>query len=286
MSSSYGGGYGQEPAAGPPGEEGYEPDTYDQAASGQPGYEQTFGQPGYEQGGEYPGSTEAGHPQEVYGQGGYEPAGEYPGTTQSGYPPEGYGQAGYAGDTGAYAGDPYAGDAGSAAFGSSTYAGQAGASAADSYEGQTGASAAGSYEASGGASATTSGRPDVRDESVGSLVGNLTSNLSKLMRQEIDLAKAEMREEAKKAGAAAGMLAGAGLAGLLFLVFVSITLMWLLAKAMDLWVAALIVTLLWGILAAVLGLMGKKKLSEVNPKPEQTIETLKEDKQWVQAQKN
>ncbi|HEV8177394.1 MAG TPA: phage holin family protein, partial [Gemmatimonadales bacterium] len=146
--------------------------------------------------------------------------------------------------------------------------------------------AGGTYEGQSGASSVGTDRPYVEDESVGSLVGRLTGDLSTLMRQELDLAKAELREEAKKAGTAAGMLAAAGVAGLLFLIMASLTLTWLLDKIMYLWLAALIVTLLWGIAAAVLGLSGKKKMAEVNPKPEQTIETLKEDKQWVQAQKN
>ena len=149
-----------------------------------------------------------------------------------------------------------------------------------------GASTAYAYEDQSGASAVGSDRPDVEDESVGSLVGRLTGDLSTLMRQELDLAKAELRVEAKKAGAAAGMLAGAGIAGLLFLIMASLTLTWLLDKIMYLWLAALIVTLLWGIAAAVMGLSGKKKMAQVNPKPEQTVETLKEDKEWVQAQKN
>jgi len=110
--------------------------------------------------------------------------------------------------------------------------------------------------------------------------------MSKLMRQELDLAKAELREEAKEAGKAAGMLGGAALAGWMTALFVSVTLMWLLDKAMDLTLAALIVTLIWGIAAAVLGLSGKKKLQNVNPKPEQTIDSLKEDAQWLKAQKN
>jgi len=126
----------------------------------------------------------------------------------------------------------------------------------------------------------------VEDRSLGSLVGNLSSDMSKLMRQELDLAKVELKEEAKKAGKGAGMLGGAALAGWMTVLFLSITLMWLLDKAMDLVLAALIVTLIWGIAAAVLGLAGKKQLQQVNPKPEQTVETLKEDAQWLKAQKN
>jgi len=126
----------------------------------------------------------------------------------------------------------------------------------------------------------------IEDRSLGSLVGNLSSDMSKLMRQELDLAKVELKEEARKAGKGAGMLGGAALAGWMTVLFLSITLMWLLDKAMDLVLAALIVTIIWGIAAAVLGLAGKKRLQEVNPKPEQTVETLKEDAQWLKAQKN
>jgi uncharacterized membrane protein YqjE len=136
-----------------------------------------------------------------------------------------------------------------------------------------------------GASAAPSGRPDVEDESVGSLVGRLTGDLSKLIRQELDLAKAELREEGKKAGKAAGLLGGAGLAGLLTAIMLSLTLMYILDTQLPLPWAAFIVTLLWAILGAVLFMMGRKKMAEVN-KPEQTMQSLKEDKQWVQAQKN
>lgn len=124
------------------------------------------------------------------------------------------------------------------------------------------------------------------DRSLGSLVSALTGDMSKLMRQELTLAKAELREEAKEAGKAAGMLGGAAFAGWMTAIFLSVTVMWLLNKAMDLTLAALIVTLVWGIAAAVLGLGGKKKLQGLQPKPEQTIDSLKEDAQWLKAQKN
>ncbi len=130
------------------------------------------------------------------------------------------------------------------------------------------------------------GGSDSADRSLGSLVSSLTSDMSKLMRQELTLAKAELREEAKEAGKAVGMLGGAAFAGWMTAIFLSVTLMWLLDKAMDLTLAALIVTAVWGIAAAVLGLGGKKKLQNLNPKPEQTIDSLKEDAQWLKAQKN
>ena len=126
-------------------------------------------------------------------------------------------------------------------------------------------------------------RPDVEGRSVGELLGELTGDLSKLMRQELELAKLELKEEATKTGKAAGMLAGAGVAGHLVLVFLSLTVMWALANVMDLAWAALIVTVIWAIVAAVLGLSGRTKLKQVNLKPEQTIDTLKEDAEWART---
>jgi len=126
-------------------------------------------------------------------------------------------------------------------------------------------------------------RPDVEGRSVGELIGEVTSDLSKLMRQELDLAKAEMKVEASKAGKGAGMLGGAGIAGHLVLVFLSLALMFALDAVMPTGWAALIVAALWGIVAAVLAATGRKKLREVNPKPERTVETLKEDVQWAKT---
>ena len=122
---------------------------------------------------------------------------------------------------------------------------------------------------------------DVSQTSVGHLVGEVVSDLSTLMRQELDLAKAELRQEAKKGGKAAGMLGGAGLAGWFVLLFASLALMWWLDDAMHTALAALIVTALWAIVAAVLYATGRKRLSAVNPTPQQTIETVKEDVQWA-----
>jgi len=133
--------------------------------------------------------------------------------------------------------------------------------------------------------ANESSQPNI-NQSLGSLVSQLSSDLSKLMQQELQLAKVELREEAAKAGKGAGMLGGAGFAGWMAALFLSLTAMWALDKAMDLTWAALIVTIIWGVLGAVLFSMGRKALREVNPKPEQTIDSLKEDAQWVKAQRN
>ncbi len=140
------------------------------------------------------------------------------------------------------------------------------------------------YSAEGATSANPP--PDVEDQSVGALVGRMSTHLSQLMRQEMALAKAELQEEAKQAAKGAGMLAGAGFAAWMVAIFATVTLMWLLDKAMDLTLAALIVTLLWGIAAAALFVVGRNQLKQVNPKPEQTVESWKEDKEWLKAQKN
>ena len=125
------------------------------------------------------------------------------------------------------------------------------------------------------------GPPDVEGRSVGELLSEVTGDLSKLMRQEVALAKVELKEEATKAGKAGGLLGGAGAVGYLVLVFVSLALMFALDEVMPMGWAALITAVVLGIIAAVLFVVGRNKLKQVNPKPEQTVETLKEDVQWA-----
>ena len=122
---------------------------------------------------------------------------------------------------------------------------------------------------------------DTSGESLGDLVSELTGDLSKLMRQELELAKAEIRQEAAKAGKATGMLAAAGFAGYLTTVLLSLALVFALGAVMPLGWAALIVAALWGVAGAVLYSSGRAKLRTVNPKPERTVETLKEDAEWA-----
>lgn len=123
---------------------------------------------------------------------------------------------------------------------------------------------------------TDEGRPDVDGTSVGQLIGEVTKDLSTLMRQELELAKAEMKVEAKKAGQGAGMFGAAGFAGYMVLLFLSIALWWALENVMDAGLAALIVAVIWGVIGAVAFVMGRKKFREVNPKPERTVETLQQ----------
>ena len=120
------------------------------------------------------------------------------------------------------------------------------------------------------------GPPDVSDQSVGQLIGQVTRDLSTLMRQEMELAKVEIKTEVAKAGKGVGMLGGAGFAGYLFVFFLSCAAWWGLANAMDVGWAALIVAAVWGVIAAVLAVTGRATLKKVNPTPERTLETAKE----------
>ena len=111
--------------------------------------------------------------------------------------------------------------------------------------------------------------------SIGELISDISADLSTLMRQEVALAKAEVKDSATKAGKGAGMLGGAGYAAHLMTLFLSITLWMALAYLFDdlAW-SALIVAVLWGIVAAVLAVMGRKQLKKVQGIP-RTTETAK-----------
>lgn len=111
--------------------------------------------------------------------------------------------------------------------------------------------------------------------SLGDLVSSHTSDLSLLMRQEVELAKAEVRQSATRAGAGAGMLAGAGVAGFFVLMFLSTALWSILTHAVGRSWAATIVALLWAVVAGVLAAMGRSRLKAVQGVP-QTTETVKQ----------
>ena len=130
------------------------------------------------------------------------------------------------------------------------------------------------YSGDIGTPTTEAGRPDVEGSSVGALIGEVTKDLSTLMRQELELAKVELKVEAKKAGQGAGMFGAAGFAGYMVLMFLSIALWWALSHLVGHSWSALIVAILWGIVGAVAFVMGKKKFEQVNPKPERTLDTL------------
>ncbi|MEU1087951.1 phage holin family protein [Streptomyces sp. NPDC005892] len=124
------------------------------------------------------------------------------------------------------------------------------------------------------------------DPSIGELVGEISEDLTRLVRSEIELAKAEIKQEATRAGKAAGMLAGSGYAGHLVLLLGSLAAIFGLAHLVDLAWAALIVTAIWAVVAAVLLVNGRKRMRAVQVKPERTTEALKEDAQWARNRTN
>jgi nitrate/nitrite transporter NarK len=118
---------------------------------------------------------------------------------------------------------------------------------------------------------------------IGELISDVTTDLSRLFRQEVELAKAEMKVEAKKAGKASGMYAAAGVAGLMVIILLSFAIVYALDAIMPQGWAALIVAAVWAIAGAVLFSKGKKLMAAVDPKPQQTMETLKEDAEWLRS---
>jgi hypothetical protein len=111
--------------------------------------------------------------------------------------------------------------------------------------------------------------------SLGDLLGDVTRDISTLMRQEVELAKAELKQTTAQAGKGAGMLAGAGVAGHFVLLFLSIALWYALGELMGLGWSAVVVAVLWAIVAAILASKGRKELKAVRGMP-QTAETIQE----------
>jgi uncharacterized membrane protein YqjE len=130
------------------------------------------------------------------------------------------------------------------------------------------------------------GPAGTEDRSLGDLVGDIANNLTTLVKDELELAKTEAKQEAAKAGKAGGLLGGAGITGHLALLFGSLTVMFLLDSWMHTALAALIVTVVWAVVAAVLASRGRTELKQLNPKLETTQRTIKEDVQWAKQQKN
>jgi len=130
------------------------------------------------------------------------------------------------------------------------------------------------------------GATDLRERGMGELVKDLSSQVSTLVHQEVELATVELAEKGKKAGIGAGMFGGAGVAALMMLGSLTALLLLALAVAIPAWAAALIVTAIWGAVAGALALMGRNKMREMGkPVPEKTVETVKEDVQWLKDRK-
>jgi uncharacterized membrane protein YqjE len=129
------------------------------------------------------------------------------------------------------------------------------------------------------------GTEDPRQQSLGDLMKQLADQTSRLIRNEVRLARAEMNEKAQAYARAGATLAAAAVVGLLSGIALTLFLIYLLKLAVPLWAAALIVTVVYAVVAFALFMTGKKKLDDARtPVPEQTVESVKEDVQWLKTQ--
>ena len=123
---------------------------------------------------------------------------------------------------------------------------------------------------------------DLRDQPLPDLLRQLSEQTTTLVREELELAKAEMREKGKQAGIGAGAFGAAGLVGLFAFGALTACLILALATAVDAWLAALIVTAAYAAAAGVLALTGRSKIQQATPPaPERAVESTKEDVEWT-----
>jgi Flp pilus assembly protein TadB len=126
---------------------------------------------------------------------------------------------------------------------------------------------------------------DLRERSLGELLGQLSEQTTRLVHQELELAKAELTDKARQAGMGAGLFGGAGALGLAALGALTACLILALNAVVPAWLAALIVAVVYGIIALVLVRQGQARVKRaVPPVPTQTIETVKEDVEWARTQ--
>jgi uncharacterized membrane protein YqjE len=118
--------------------------------------------------------------------------------------------------------------------------------------------------------------------SIGELLSDVTDDFGRLVRQQIDLAKAELKEQAVATRQAAIMLGTAAVAGLLVLVLMSFAIVYALSEIMPPGWAALIVAVIWAVVAGVTFSTGRQRMKQISPIPQKTVETVKEDMQWLQ----
>jgi hypothetical protein len=119
-------------------------------------------------------------------------------------------------------------------------------------------------------------RPAMESEdgrTIGQILGDVSRDVSTLMRQEVALAKAELRQSGMQAGKGIGMYVGAAVAGMLFLVFISVCVWWALGGLIGRGWSALIVAVVWAIVAAILAVVGKKEFERIRGL-RQTAETM------------
>ena len=126
---------------------------------------------------------------------------------------------------------------------------------------------------------------ELRDRPTGELLRDLSDHTTTLVKQEMELAKAELQEKGKQAGLGAGMFGGAGLFGLGAFAALTACLIAALDQAMEIWLAALVVAVAYAVIAAVLAMTGKQKVEQaVPPVLEQAKDSVKEDMEWAKTQ--
>jgi hypothetical protein len=124
------------------------------------------------------------------------------------------------------------------------------------------------------------------ERSLPQLISEMTSEISELVRKELELAKVETKAEINNAARAGGLFGGAAFAASLALLLLSFALAWGLAEAIAPGAAFLMVGVLYAAVAAVMFLVARDRAEEINPVPEQTVETLKEDVAWARARRS
>jgi uncharacterized membrane protein YqjE len=124
-------------------------------------------------------------------------------------------------------------------------------------------------------------KPKQPDKSLGDLFGELSSEFNDLLRTQVELAKVEVRNEARKAGRTAAMFGAAAISAYMALLLLSFAVAWALENVMDAGLAFLIVGAIYAIAAAVLFLRGRARAKEMKVVPEQTVQSVKEDVQWA-----
>ena len=124
------------------------------------------------------------------------------------------------------------------------------------------------------------------DRSVGQLLGDVTRELQALLRKEFELAKAETKEELHKAAASGKGFGVAGLMGYLALVMLSFAAAWALTAVMPTGWAFFAVGVVFALIAAVMAVKGRRELRKFRPVPDETVETLKEDVEWLKSRKS
>jgi uncharacterized membrane protein YqjE len=128
---------------------------------------------------------------------------------------------------------------------------------------------------------TDESKPKQPDKSLGDLFGDLSSEFTDMLRAQLELAKVELRSEARKAGETARFFGGAAVAGYMALLLLSFAVAWGLATVMNAGWAFLIVGAVYAAAAAILFLLGRERARDVHPVPQQTIDSVKEDVQWA-----